>query len=85
MQHVICVLIFSKDERKMSESEDFCRNLNLRIIAIIHSDYDAECDRLESESPMLTGSIHRLQRGEDVSERRMVKALARLLVGLCAE
>ncbi|MBN3927340.1 hypothetical protein [Nostoc sp. NMS4] len=82
MQHATHVIILSGDKSKVKDWENFCINIKLRIIAIIHSDYYGECDRIESQSPILTGSIHRLQRGEDVSERPMVKALARLLVGL---
>ena len=49
---------------------------------MIHSDYHGVCDRIESEVPILRGSIHYLERGEDVSTRPMVQALARVLVGL---
>ena len=82
MKHATHAVILSGDESKIKEWQDFCININLRIIAIIHSDYYGECDRIESELSILTGSIHRLQRGEDVSERPMVKALAQLLVEL---
>jgi CRISPR-associated protein Csx3 len=85
MPHATHALILSGDRNKVPEWRDFCRNIKLCIIAIIHSDYYGECDCIESESPILTGSIHRLQRGEDVSGRPMVQALARLLVGLCSE
>ncbi|MBD6615633.1 hypothetical protein FNW02_07235 [Komarekiella sp. 'clone 1'] len=61
----------------------------LKIIAIIHSDYYGVSDiqgqaaarlRIESSS-MLTGSVHRLQRSEDVSQRPMVQALVGLSNG----
>lgn len=83
MQHATHAVILSGDRSKVTDWEDFCRNINLSIIAIIHSDYYGDCDRIESESPIITGSVHRLERGEDVSGRPMVQALARLLVGLC--
>jgi hypothetical protein len=38
-------------------------------------------DAIESEVPILRGSIHRLERGEDVSSRPMLQALAQGLVG----
>jgi len=84
MEPATHAVILSGDSSKVAEWLDFCRNINLRVIAIIHSDYYGECDHLESDSPMLTGSVHRLQRGEDVSARPMVQALARLLVELCS-
>ena len=65
-----------------AEWEDFCKELNLPVIAKIHSDYAATEDRIDSESPLLTGSIHHLHRGEEVSDRPMIKALAKLVVDL---
>jgi hypothetical protein len=82
MQHATKAVILSRDPSKVNEWEDFCINLNLQIIAIIQSDYHGKCDCIDLESPMLIGSVHRLQRGEDVSERPMVKPLARLLIEL---
>jgi CRISPR-associated protein Csx3 len=54
--------------------------LDLQVIALIHSDYHGEADRIDTEEPLLTGSVHYLERGEDVSGRPMVQALARKLV-----
>ena len=93
MQHATHAVILCGDKSKVTEWQDFCIHLKLQIIAIIHSDYYGECDRfanvfgdrIDSESPILTGSVHRLQRGEDVSQRPMVQALAQLLVRLCKE
>jgi CRISPR-associated protein Csx3 len=55
----------------------------LGVIAVIESDYQGTEDRVISETPMLTGSVHYLERGEDVSGRLMVKALVRVLIGMC--
>ncbi|WP_413172299.1 CRISPR-associated protein Csx3 [Anabaena azotica] len=63
--------------------EQFCRDLNIPIIANLDSDYHGNEDKIVTESPLLTGSVHYLARGEDVSSRPMVQALARVLVGLC--
>ncbi len=52
------------------------------MIALIHSDYEGEADRVDTEEPLLTGSVHHLERGEDVSRRPMVQVLARKLVRL---
>ncbi|WP_258000103.1 hypothetical protein [Fischerella thermalis] len=57
-------------------------SLGLRIVAIIHSNLEDKEDVIESESPVLTGKVHRLVRGEDVSRREMVQVLARVLVRL---
>ncbi len=70
---------------KMSEVPawwEFCTELKLKITAVIHSDYHGVADRIEAEVPILRGSIHYLERGEDVSTRPMVRSLARVLVGL---
>ncbi|MGF2013969.1 hypothetical protein [Nostoc sp. DedVER01b] len=75
-------LILFRDITQITPWREFCLELNLQIIACIHSDYDGVADRIDFESSMLIGSIHRLQRGEDISERPMVQELARLLVGL---
>lgn len=75
-------LILFRDITQISSWQEFCLELNLQIISCIYSDYYGVADRIDSELPILTGSVHRLQRGEDVSERPMVQALARLLVGL---
>ncbi|MEM7555298.1 MAG: CRISPR-associated protein Csx3 [Cyanobacteria bacterium P01_A01_bin.84] len=75
------VILSGKDE-KISEWKEFCESLGLRIVAIIRSDIEGLKDLIESESPILTGRVHRLIRGEDVSEREMVKVLAKVLLGL---
>ncbi len=82
MQYATHAVILAGDMAKVAEWEEFCRELNLKIIAIIHSEYEGKCDVIECESPILRGSIHYLERGEDVSTRPMVQVLARVLVGL---
>ncbi|NJL10824.1 MAG: hypothetical protein HC908_13445 [Calothrix sp. SM1_7_51] len=49
-------------------------------MAIIFSDYYGTEDLIESEFPILWGSVHCLKRGEDASERLMVKTLAKMLL-----
>jgi CRISPR-associated protein Csx3 len=39
-------------------------------------------DVISQETPILRGSVHRLKRGEDISVRPMIRALAGVLVGL---
>jgi CRISPR-associated protein Csx3 len=80
MREATHAVILSRDKEKISDWQEFCESLGLRIIAVIYSDIDGKEDVIEEEAPVLTGSVHRLVRGEDVSGREMVKALARLLV-----
>jgi CRISPR-associated protein Csx3 len=82
MQYGTHAVILAGDRSKIREWQDFCADLKLEIIAIIYSDLDEVCDHIDAEFPLLTGTIHRLQRGEDVSSRPMIQALARVLVGL---
>ncbi|NJK38482.1 MAG: CRISPR-associated protein Csx3 [Oscillatoriales cyanobacterium RM2_1_1] len=57
----------------------------LPIAAIVYSDYHGQVDVIESDSPVLQGKVHYLERGEDVSNRLMVKALADRLINLTRE
>ncbi|MDY6806009.1 MAG: CRISPR-associated protein Csx3 [Cyanobacteriota bacterium] len=75
-------VILSGDSSKTAEWEKLCEELGLKVIANIRSEYDASEDAIASLSPVLTGLVHRLERGEDVSRRPMVEALAKILVGL---
>lgn len=75
-------VIISGDRALMPAWQDFCAEMKLSIIAILHSDYHGTCDRIESETPILTGSIHYLERGVEVSDRPMIQTLARRLVAM---
>ncbi len=57
-------------------------SLVISVVAIIHSDYEGVEDVISQETPILRGNVHRLKRGEDVSVRPMIRALAGVLVGL---
>lgn len=76
------ILAGDKGKDEVPQWEEFCHDFNLRIIANIYSDYQGKEDKIDSESPVLTGSVHYLERGEDVSSREMVQALAQVLVRL---
>ncbi|QSJ20435.1 CRISPR-associated protein Csx3 [Nostoc sp. UHCC 0702] len=78
-------VILVKDEAEIAAWKELCESLMLQVIAIIFSDLLGIEDVIESETPILRGRVHRLQRGEDVSQRLIVQALARLLVGLSGE
>ncbi|MDB9308415.1 hypothetical protein PN471_07140 [Aphanizomenon sp. CS-733/32] len=82
MQYATHAVILAGDKSKIPAWQEFCADLRLETVAIIHSDLHEVGDRIDSQSPILTGTVHRLQRGEDVSSRPMIQALARVLVGL---
>jgi CRISPR-associated protein Csx3 len=73
------VILFG-DTNKVPAWQEFCSELNLKVVALIHSNLEGVADEIEFEVPILKGSVHRLERGQDVSNRPMVQALARLLV-----
>ena len=74
-------VIIAGDISRISEWEGFCNDLDIKVLAILHSDYNGDRDIIETETPILRGRIHHLERGEKVSERPMVQALGRLLAG----
>ena len=81
--HVV-ILAGDSAERSYQDSlvewESYCMDLDVPIIAKIHSDLNASSDHIDAESPVLTGTIHHLSRGADVSDRPMIRALAELVV-----
>jgi len=74
-------VILVRAESQVAEWQEFCESLNLNIVAILTSDYEGNADQVGSELP-LRGSVHRLERGEDIATRTMVEALATLLARL---
>ncbi|KKD37843.1 MAG: hypothetical protein WAN66_09890 [Limnoraphis robusta] len=85
MQYATHAVILSRDVNLVPEWEQFCSELKLKTIAILQSDLEGVEDKLETEIPILKGSIHGLKRGEDVSTRPMVQKLAEVLVRLSQE
>jgi CRISPR-associated protein Csx3 len=70
-------------QEQLDEWSKYCSELNLTIIAEIHSDISVNEDRVDRlESPVLSGVVHKLNRGEDVSSRPMIQALADRVVKL---
>lgn len=63
---------------------EFAEELGLTVVAEIFSDYHGTEDKVEGASPdgVLRGSVHYLERGENVSERPMIRALAEHLIQL---
>ena len=56
----------------------FAKDLDLRVVAEITSDYRGAADVVRGVGldKVLRGSVHRLERGEDITKRPMVRALA---------
>jgi CRISPR-associated protein Csx3 len=77
-------IILYTNESNRKEWRAFCEELGLTVIAEIFSNYYGKADVVEGEGPdgVLRGSIHHLERGEDVSGRPMILALARKVISL---
>lgn len=95
MQPATHAVILAGDVEKFVEWSDFCQSLGLEIIAKIHSQLDAvedevsfadawqeKTNELLEKAPLLTGNVHGLKRGEILSTRPMVQALAEVLIHL---
>ncbi|MGA9382220.1 MAG: hypothetical protein WBV73_25960 [Phormidium sp.] len=88
MSQATHAIIVAKTEEEVKAWQEFCETQlakPLPVIAIIYSDLHGNSDTITSEEPVLRGSVHRLRRGEDVSTRPMVQALAKLLVKLAQD
>lgn len=65
----------------MQPWRDFAKDLGLTIIAEIFSDYHGSQDVVgKTVNGVLYGSVHYLERGEPLSDRPMISALARHIV-----
>jgi CRISPR-associated protein Csx3 len=70
-------------QERLDEWSKYCSGLNLTIIAEVRSDLSVDEDRIDrTEALVLTGVVHKLNRGEDVSSRPMIQALANRVVKL---
>lgn len=85
MSEATHAVILAKTETDAIAWREFCQSQlqkPLPVVAVVKSDYHGKEDKIDSEDPMLTGSVHHLERGEDASDRPMVKALAERIVKL---
>jgi CRISPR-associated protein Csx3 len=64
------------------EWETFCQEVDLPVIAKIYSDYLGTADRIDTQFPILTGTIHQLSRGKNLKDRPTIKALAQAVLAL---
>ena len=69
---------------RMEEWRKFAIELDLTVVAEIFSDYHGKADVIKDVCPnnILRGSIHYLKRGERITTRPMVQALARHILAL---
>lgn len=79
-------VILAGDMSRVPEWHAFCAELGIKIIGEIYSDYHGQEDSVAGvgEDGIFKGSAHHLERGEDISQRSCVSALAQFLVGLVA-
>lgn len=67
---------------KIPEWREFCAGLGIKVMAEIFSDYHGKEDTIQcvGEDGIFKGSIHYLERGEDISQRPTVVALAHFII-----
>lgn len=66
---------------RLPEWWEFAEELNLAVVAEIFSDYHSTEDKVKGiDDGILRGNVHYLERGENVSERSMIRTLAEYLV-----
>lgn len=73
-------IILAGDPQSMPEWEEFLRSCGVKVLAKIHSDYEAHQDDTSKDHLV----VHHLERGEDVSTRPVIRQLAEMLVELAA-
>ncbi len=76
------MVILAGDPSRIPEWYEFANKVGLTVIAEIHSDYHGTKDTVEgvAQGGILRGSVHHLERGESISSRPMVSALAEHLL-----
>lgn len=69
---------------RVKEWREFCSELGIEIIAEISSNYVGKKDIVRGVRPdgVWRGSVHYLERGEDCSDRPVIKAVAELIESL---
>jgi CRISPR-associated protein Csx3 len=85
MNEATHAIILSKTQAEIDQWRAFCQSFkprNLEVIAELHSILEGDGDRFEETDRLLTGEICGINRGVDLSERPIVKALALQLVAL---
>ncbi len=84
-KHATHIILIAGDMDKLAAWREFSKQLNIQIIAEIHSDINGKADKelKYSKNSVYQGSIHSLKRGdESIQERPTIKQLAQLLVNM---
>ncbi len=80
------IILLAGDLKTLPEWRKFSKQLDIQIIAEIHSDYEGIVDKeltFCENSGICEGSIHYLKRGDkSIQERSTIKQLAQLLVNM---
>ena len=78
------IILWREDQEDQLQAWiEFCKDLGLSVLAIFKSDYSGKEDFIIESDPILRGSIHYLERGEDCSTRPTTQALSDLLIKSC--
>lgn len=74
-------VLLAGDTARFPEWREFCEKLGISVLAEIASDYHGTSDVVPSlgEDGVYRGSVHHLERGEPVSTRPTIVALAEIL------
>ncbi len=78
------IVILAGDPSKMPEWREFAKKVGLVVVAEIFSDYHGTEDTVEgvAQDGILRGSVHHLERGEQVATRPMIQRLAEHLLAI---
>jgi CRISPR-associated protein Csx3 len=81
------MVILAGDMARTPEWHGFAKKVGLVVVAEIFSDYHGRKDEVigVADDGILRGNVHHLERGEKVSERPMIRALAEFLVKKAAQ
>ena len=79
-------ILLAGDLTRLPEWREFCRQQWISIVAEIHSNYTGHEDvvpTLDADN-IWRGSVHHLERGEPVSKRPTIRALAEILAAMAS-
>jgi len=85
MSEATHAIVLSRNGEQIDEWRELCGSIKprpLQVIAELVSNLEGESDRFEITDHLLKGEICGINRGVDLSEREIVKAIALQLVGL---
>lgn len=79
------IIILAGDISRVKEWEAFAQKLELKVIAVLHSDYTGSSDvtPVQGDDGIYRGSVHYLERGEKVDSRPTIKKMAEILSKMC--